>query len=146
MNAAPLANVEPYLQPWSGTAVTNLTGTPSLVTITVSGPCASGLSAAQTKPAVQELAWTAQAALGHGAVPVKFVLANGPPMLFGTYPTAQAYNSPARTCSTRGSHRSGSRPLCGTRFSRRVLSPIPAMQRWWPRASPAPSRAPRGGS
>ena len=56
MNAAPLANVEPYLQPWSGTAVTNLTGTPSLVTITLSGPCASGFSAAQTKPAVQKLA------------------------------------------------------------------------------------------
>src|ERR1035438_3186008 len=59
MNAEPLASVEPFLQPWSGTAVTNLTGTPSLVTITVSGPGASGLSAAQTKPSVQELAWTA---------------------------------------------------------------------------------------
>ena len=59
MNAAPLASVEPFLQPWSGTAVTNLTGTPSLVTVTVSGPGASGFSAAQTKPAVQELAWTA---------------------------------------------------------------------------------------
>jgi hypothetical protein len=95
MNAAPLASVEPYLQPWSGTAVTNVTVTPSLITITLSGPGASGFSAAQTKLAVQELVWTAQAALGHGAVPVKFVVANGPPMLFGTYPTAQTYNRPA---------------------------------------------------
>ncbi len=95
MNAAPLAKVEPYLQPWSGTAVTNVTVTPSLITITLSGPGATGFSAAQTKLAVQELVWTAQAALGHGTVPVKFVVANGPPMLFGTYPTAQTYNRPA---------------------------------------------------
>ena len=95
MNAAPLASVEPYLQPWSGTAVTNVTVTPGLITITLSGPGASGFSAAQAKLAVQELVWTAQAAVGHGTIPVKFVVANGPPMLFGTYPTAQTYNRPA---------------------------------------------------
>jgi hypothetical protein len=95
MNPAPFANFEPYLQPWSGASVTNVTLTPSLVTITLSGPGANGFSPAQTKLAVQELVWTVQAALGHGTIPVKFVVAGGSPMLFGTYPTAQTYNRPA---------------------------------------------------
>ena len=95
MNAAPFTNYEPYLQPWSGTSVTNVTVTPSLVTITLSGPGANGFSPAQTKLAVQELVWTVQAALGQGTIPVKFVVAGGSPMLFGTYPTAQTYNRPA---------------------------------------------------
>jgi hypothetical protein len=95
MNAQRFSNIEPYIQPWSGTSVTNLTVTPSRITITLSGPGASGFTAAQTKLAVQELVWTAQAALGNGATPVRFVIANGSTKLFGTYPTAQTYNRPA---------------------------------------------------
>ena len=96
MNAQPFTNVEPYLQPWSGTSVSNLTVTSSRITITLSGPGAAGFSAAQTKLAVQQLVWTAQAALGQGAIPVRFVIADGSPKLFGTYPTAQTYNRPAK--------------------------------------------------
>jgi hypothetical protein len=94
MNPGSLAKVEAYLQPWSGTSVTNLTATPSRITITLSGPGAPNLTANQTKLAVQELVWTAQAALGKGAIPVKFVIADGSSRLFGTYPTSQTYNRP----------------------------------------------------
>ena len=95
MNAQPFTNYEPYVQPWSGTAVNNVTVTPSLITITLSDPGASGFTAAQTKLAVQELVWTAQGAVGQGAIPVKFIVASGSPTLFGTYPTAATYNRPA---------------------------------------------------
>jgi hypothetical protein len=96
MNAQPFTNYEPYIQPWSGTKVRSLTVTPSLITITLSGPGASGFSAEQTKLAVQELVWTAQAAVGRGTIPVKFVIADGSAKLFGAYPTAQTYNRPAK--------------------------------------------------
>ncbi len=96
MNAQPFSNSEPYIQPWSGTSVQNLTATPSLITITLSGPGASGFTNDQTKLAVQELVWTAQGAIGKGTIPVKFVVADGSAKLFGTYPTDQTYNRPAK--------------------------------------------------
>jgi len=94
MNAKPFTNYEPYLQPWSATSVTNLTKTPSVITITLSGPGANGFTPSQTELAVQQLVWTAQAAFGQGTIPVKFVVADGSAKLFGTYPTAQTYNRP----------------------------------------------------
>jgi hypothetical protein len=97
MNAQPFTDSESYLQPWSGTSVTNVTVSPSLITITLSGPGARGFTAAQTRLAVQELVWTAQAAIGQGTAPVKFVVTDGSPKLFGSYPTAQTYNRPAPT-------------------------------------------------
>jgi len=96
MNAQPFTNFEPYIQPWSGQSVKDVTMTPSLITITVSGSSASGFTSEQTKLAVQELVWTAQAAIGQGTIPVKFVVADGSSTLFGTYPTAQTYNRPAK--------------------------------------------------
>jgi hypothetical protein len=95
MNAQPLTNYEPYVQPWSGTTVKNVTVTPTLITISLSGPGASGFTAEQTRLAVQELVWTAQAAVGKGSTPVKFVVANGATKLFGAYPTSLTYNRPA---------------------------------------------------
>jgi Immunoglobulin-like domain of bacterial spore germination len=95
VNAQPFTNYEPYLQPWSATSVKSATVTPSLITITLSGPGAKGFTAAQTKLAVQQLVWTAQAAVGKGAIPVRFVVADGSQKLFGTYPTSQSYNRPA---------------------------------------------------
>jgi len=96
MNAQPFTSYEPYLQPWSGTSVNTVAVTPSLITITLSGPGASGFTAAQTKLAVQQLVWTSQAAIGQGNTPVKFNLANSSPKLFGTYPTTATYNRPAK--------------------------------------------------
>jgi hypothetical protein len=96
MNAQPLTNVEPYLQPWSGTTVEDVNITQSLITIKLSGPGATGFTPDQTRLAVQQLVWTVQAAVGQGTIPVKFVVANGGPMLFGKYPTDTTYNRPAK--------------------------------------------------
>jgi hypothetical protein len=96
MNAQPFTNFEPYVQPWSGTKVEDLKLTPNLITITLSGPGASGFTPDQTKLAVQELVWTAQAAIGQGTIPVKFVVADGSTKLFGTYATNKTYNRPTK--------------------------------------------------
>lgn len=96
MNAQPFTNFEPYVQPWSGTKVKDLKLTPNLITITLSGPGASGFTPDQTKLAVQELVWTSQAAIGQGTIPVKFVVADGSPKLFGTYATNKTYNRPTK--------------------------------------------------
>jgi hypothetical protein len=96
MNAQPFTNYEPYLQPWSGTSVKKVTVTASLITVTLSGPGARGFTAEQTRLAVQELVWTAQAAVGKGTIPVKYVIADGSTKLFGTYPTNRTYNRPAK--------------------------------------------------
>ena len=94
MNAASFTNDEPYIQPWSGTSVQDVTVTSSLITITLSGSGPSGFTDDQTRLAVQELVWTAQAAVGQGTIPVKFVVADGSATLFGTYSTTQTYNRP----------------------------------------------------
>lgn len=60
MNAQPFTNDEPYVQPWSGQSVKDVTMTPSLITITLSGSSVSGFTKEQTRLAVQELVWTAQ--------------------------------------------------------------------------------------
>jgi len=96
MNAQPFTNFEPYVQPWSGTTVKDLKLTPNLITITLSGPGASGFTPEQTKLAVQELVWTAQAAIGQGTIPVKLVIADGSTKLFGTYGTDKTYNRPTK--------------------------------------------------
>jgi hypothetical protein len=96
MNAQPFTNLEPYIQPWSGTSVKDVTMTPTLITITLNGSGANGFTKEQTKLAVQELVWTAQAAVGQGTIPVKFVVADGSSTLFGTYPTNQTYNRPTK--------------------------------------------------
>jgi hypothetical protein len=94
MDATAFARVEPFLQPWSGTSVRGVAVTPGRITITLSGPGTSGLTAEQSKLAVQQLVWTAQAAVGRGTLPVKFVVASGQAKLFGTYPTTATYNRP----------------------------------------------------
>lgn len=101
LRSRPFTTVEPYLNPWAGTSVTNVTVTPGRITVTLKppggagGPGASGSTAEQGKLAVQQLVWTAQAAVGHGNIPVKFDTTNGSTKMFGTYPTAQTYNRPA---------------------------------------------------
>lgn len=96
MNAQAFTNFEPYVQPWSGQSVKDVTMAPNLITITLSGSSAKGFTSEQTKLAVQELVWTAQAAVGQGTIPVKFIVTDGSSTLFGTYPTSQTYNRPAK--------------------------------------------------
>jgi len=95
MTTQPFASIEHYVQPWSGTSVRNLTVTPSLITVSLSGPGSKGFRADQTTLAVQALVWTAQAAIGQGPIPVKFAVADGSAMMFGAYSTARTYNRPA---------------------------------------------------
>jgi len=95
MNAQPFTNDKLYIQPWSGTSVQDVS-VDKLITITLSGSGSSSFTKEQTRLAVQELVWTAQAAIGKGTIPVKFVVADGSATLFGTYPTAQTYNRPAK--------------------------------------------------
>ena len=140
MKIQPSANIERYVQPWSGTSVRGLTVTPKLITITLSGPGVKrSYTAAQTRLAVQGLVWTAQAAVGRGPIPVKFAVPNGSTKLFGTYPTTRTYDRPAMPWPTRTSRRSGSSRLREARSSRRV-------RRWWPKVSPAPLKRTRVGS
>jgi hypothetical protein len=94
MSTQPFTSTEHYLRPWSGTSVLTVTVTTSRITVTLSGPGAGGLSAAQSKLAVQQLVWTAQAAVGKGAIPVKFGISTGATKLFGRYSTAPTYNRP----------------------------------------------------
>jgi hypothetical protein len=94
MRSQPFTSVEHYLLPWSGTSVSAVTVTTSRITITLSGPGANGFTAAQTKLAVQQLVWTAQAAVGKGAIPVKLGISTGATKLFGRYSTALTYNRP----------------------------------------------------
>lgn len=94
MTTQPFTSAEHYLQPWTGTSVRTVTVATSRITITLSGPGASGLTAAQSKLAVQQLVWTAQAAVGKGAIPVKFAISTGATQLFGRYSTALTYNRP----------------------------------------------------
>jgi hypothetical protein len=46
---------------------------------------------------VQQLVWTAQAAVGEGPVPVRFVVSDGSDELFGRLPTDRDYNRPPST-------------------------------------------------
>jgi hypothetical protein len=95
MGAHPFTADEPYLQPWATTSVKSLTVGPNRITIALSGPGGRGFTSEQTRLAVQELVWTAQAAIGKGPIPVKFAV-SGSAKLFGTYPTAQTYNRPPK--------------------------------------------------
>ena len=49
MNAQPFTNDEPYVQPWSGQSVKDVTMTPSLITITLSGSSVSGFTKEQAR-------------------------------------------------------------------------------------------------
>jgi hypothetical protein len=94
MNAQPYSNTDGYLQPWSGTKVLSVAVTPARITIRLSNGGAPGFGAEAQRLAVQELVWTAQAAVGKGTIPVRFDLANGDTALFGRYPLSQTYNRP----------------------------------------------------
>ena len=94
MNARPYPGTELYIQPWSGTQVENVTLTPALITITLSGPGQAITS--ERRLAVAELVWTATAAVGGGNIPVRFAVADGSTALFGDYPTSKTYTRPAK--------------------------------------------------
>jgi hypothetical protein len=85
----------PYLRPWGGTTLEHVTLSDQLITVALSGGGAAGLPPEQSRLAVQQLVWTATAAVGKAGLPVRFEVADGSTALFGTYPTGSTYSRPA---------------------------------------------------
>jgi hypothetical protein len=85
----------PYLRPWGGTTVEHVTLSDQLITVGLSGGGAVGVPPEQSRLAVQQLVWTATAAVGKAGLPVRFEVADGATALFGTYPTGSTYSRPA---------------------------------------------------
>jgi hypothetical protein len=95
MNAQPYSNTDGYLQPWSGTRVTSVRVTPGRITVGLSSRGPQGFDRETQRLAVQELVWTAQAAVGKGTIPVRFEVP-GQGSLYGSLPTDRDYNRPAK--------------------------------------------------
>lgn len=87
----------PAEHPWGEVRVTSVRVAEGLVTIGLTGPGPGSGSAEANRLAVQQLVWTAQAALGRGNVPVTFALADGSSLLQGQWPAADRYLRPAET-------------------------------------------------
>ena len=85
-----------YLDAWAGTSATRVDVAADLITITLSGPGQDGLDVEEARLAVQQLVWTAQAAVGRGNIPVTFVVTDGPPLLMGQYPASDRYTRPPK--------------------------------------------------
>ena len=94
INAQPYSNTDGYLQPWSGQTIGAVTVTDQKISVALANSGPSGFDAETQRLAVQELVWTAQAAVGKGTIPVQFTVADGSSALFGRFPTAQTYSRP----------------------------------------------------
>ena len=79
-----------YLAPWAGQSIRAVTVTPKLITVdlAVPGDPAAATTAGVRRLAVQELVWTAQAAVQKGNVPVRFTVQGKDTKLFGSIATA----------------------------------------------------------
>jgi hypothetical protein len=96
VDAQPFSNTDGYLQPWSGTTVETVSVTPQRITVRLSNAGSPAVTDADiARVAVQQLVWTAQAAVGKGTIPVTFEVADGSPRLFGRLPADATYNRPA---------------------------------------------------
>lgn len=94
MSAQPFGAEAGYLQAWGSTRVEGVTVTAARITVSLSGPGGTGLDREVQRLAVQQLVWTAQAAVGKGTIPVTFRLGDGSSALFGRFPAAALYNRP----------------------------------------------------
>ncbi len=84
-----------YLRTWDGVELVDVAVTDARITITLSGPGGTAFPEDTERVSVQQLVWTAQAAVGRGTIPVRFVLADGSEAIFGTQPVDRTYNRPA---------------------------------------------------
>ncbi|MGN6753729.1 MAG: Gmad2 immunoglobulin-like domain-containing protein, partial [Intrasporangium sp.] len=82
-----------YRPMWKGVEVDKVTVTAAEIDVTLSTG-AKGLSASEGQIAVDQLVWTAQAAVGKGNLPVRFTLADGGATLAGDARTDHAYTRP----------------------------------------------------
>lgn len=93
MTAVP-PGTDGYLRTWEGVDLVDVAVTDARITITLSGPGGTGLPEDTGRVSVQQLVWTAQAAVGRGTIPVHFVLADGSRAMFGSQPVDRAYDRP----------------------------------------------------
>jgi hypothetical protein len=82
------------VRPWSGVGLDGVTVTADRITVTVSGDGPSGLDARIAELAVQQVVWSAQAAVGKGNVPVRVVRADAGTTVFGTVSIAAPFMRP----------------------------------------------------
>ncbi|KAB7744751.1 hypothetical protein GA707_09235 [Nostocoides sp. F2B08] len=86
-----------YLDIWDGVTLEDVEVGTDRITVTVNGPGPASVDDDSARIGVQQLVWTAQAAVGEGPVPVRFVVSNGSDQLFGRLSTDRDYNRPAST-------------------------------------------------
>lgn len=84
-----------YLNYWYGVELESASVSGGKITLRLSGPGSSDVSDEEARISVQQLVWTAQAAVGQGTLPVRFEIADGSTRLFGRLPIDRDYNRPA---------------------------------------------------
>ena len=94
MTAVP-PGTDGYLRTWDRVDLLDVSVTDERITITLSGPGTTAFPEDTERVSVQQLVWTAQAAVGRGTIPVRFELADGSDAMFGTQPVDRTYNRPA---------------------------------------------------
>lgn len=95
--AAQAPGTDGYVRSWGSVRLVSVRLTPTVITVTLSGPGPTGFTADTQRVSVQQLVWTVQAAAGSSA-PVRFVLADGSTALFPGLKTSRTYDRPdART-------------------------------------------------
>lgn len=82
-----------YVAPWSGVDVSSVAVQPGAIVVGLTRGL-SGMDAGQAQVAVQQLVWTATAAAGRGALPIRFELAGGGAELAPGQPVSRAYSRP----------------------------------------------------
>lgn len=90
----------PYRPMWQGVRVDKVTVTSGEIDVTLSTG-AKGLDQAEGQVAVQQLVWTAQAAVNKGNLPVRFSLADGSTTIAGDLTTGQTYVRPTGDAANR---------------------------------------------
>jgi hypothetical protein len=97
INAQPYSNTDGYLQPWSEQTIGNVTVKDGLITVDLAdaGSPDAAVGEENKRLAVQELVWTAQAAIQQ-TLPVKFAVAGGSTELFGSISTDQTFTRPGK--------------------------------------------------
>jgi len=97
LQAQRFSNTDGYLQPWAGQSVLGVTyvpGTSITIDLANAGNPAAAATAEVRRLAVQELVWTAQAAIQDGNLPVRITVQGAPARLFGTISTDQPFTRP----------------------------------------------------
>jgi hypothetical protein len=96
INAQPYSNTDGYLQPWSGQTIGDVSVTDALITVDLAnaGNPDAAIGADNQRLAVQELVWTAQAAIQKGNLPVRITVQGRADPLFGSISTTGTFTRP----------------------------------------------------